>query len=125
MTFICSSFEDFNTKEQLFDGIIFCATLHHMDMEKVLYKTKSLLAKNGIILIVGLARPSSFLDWVIECLRVIPSFILSKFHKMRSSEELEIPTSYNVQKIIEIKEKLNKVLPGFSISYGLYYRYLV
>ena len=123
--FICTSFEDFDSKKLLYDGIIFCATLHHMDMEKALIKSKNLLEKNGIIVIVGLSKPSSLIDWIIECLRIIPWFIFSKIHKMKSSEDLDIPTSYNIPKILEIKEVLNKVTSGFYLSYGLYYRYLV
>ena len=123
--FICSFFENFDSKNVLYDGIIFCATLHHMDMEKALIKSKNLLAKNGIIIIVGLSKPSSLFDWIIECLRFIPCIIFSKLHKMKSSEDLDIPTSYNIPKMLEIKEILNKVTPGYSISYGLYYRFLV
>ena len=123
--FICSSFENFDSKNVLYDGIIFCATLHHMDMEKALIKSKNLLTKNGIIIIVGLSKPSSLFDWIIECLRFIPCIIFSKLHKMKSSEDLDIPTSYNIPKMLEIKEILNKITPGYSISYGLYYRFLV
>ena len=125
MKFICSSFENFDSKKVLYDGIIFCASLHHLNMEKALIKSKKLLVKNGIIIIVGLSKPSSLCDWIIECLRVIPCFTISKLHKMKSSEDLDIPTSYNIPKMVEIKEILNKVTPGFDLSYGLYYRYLV
>ena len=41
-----------------------------MDMRKALEKAKSLLVENGIILVVGLGNPSSFLDYIIEGLRV-------------------------------------------------------
>ena len=44
---------------------------------------------------------------------------------MKSSEDLDIPTSYNIPTMLDIKEILNKVTPGFNLSYGLYYRYLV
>lgn len=44
-----------------------------MDMRKALEKAKSLLVENGIILVVGLGKPSSFLDYIIEGLRVIPN----------------------------------------------------
>ena len=125
INFICTSFEDFDTKNILYDGIIFCASIHHMNMEKALIKSKNLLTKNGVIIIVGLSKPSSLFDWIIGCLRVIPCFILSKIHKMKSSEDLGIPTSYNIPKMFEIKQVLNKITPGFFLSYGLYYRYLV
>ena len=123
--FILTSFEKFESKNEYFDVIIFCATLHHMDMHTVLTKSKNLLNKKGILLIIGLYKPSSIYDWIIEILRVIPCFILSKIYNMKSSEDLDIPISYNIPKMSEIKENLNKIIPGYSISYGLYYRYLL
>ena len=44
---------------------------------------------------------------------------------MKSSEELGIPTSYDIPKMCEIKKIFNQLIPGYSMSYGLYYRYLL
>ena len=123
--FILTSFENYENKNEYFDVIIFCATLHHMKMNKVLLKSKNMLNKKGILLIVGLYKPSTIYEWIIEILRIIPCFILSKLHNMKTSEDLNIPTSYNIPKMSEIKENLNKIIPEYSMSYGLYYRYLI
>ena len=123
--FILTSFENYENKNEYLDAIIFCATLHHMEMNEVLTKSKNLINKKGILLIVGLYKPSTIYEWIIEILRIIPCFILSKLHNMKSSEDLNIPTSYNIPKMSEIKENLNKIIPEYSMSYGLYYRYLI
>ena len=123
--FILTSLEDFENRNEYFDAIIFCASLHHMEMDKAITKSKNLLKQKGILLIIGLYKPSSIYDWIIEILRVIPCFILSKLYNMKSSEDLDISVSYNIPKMCEIKENFNKIIPGYSMNYGLYYRYLL
>jgi 2-polyprenyl-3-methyl-5-hydroxy-6-metoxy-1,4-benzoquinol methylase len=88
------SFEDF-TPNKTFDAIVFIASIHHMDMTKALQKAKSLLTPCGKLLIVGLAKPSTTIDWALEVVRVLPSKILSAFHHIQSSEELNLSTSYD------------------------------
>lgn len=96
-----------------------------MDMRKALEKAKSLLVENGIILVVGLGKPSSFLDYIIEGLRVIPSFIISKCKEMHSCEDENIPVSYELPTMNEIRNIKNGALVGAKIRYGLFYRYLI
>ena len=74
--FICAQLEDCNLCDP-FDAVVYVASIHHMDMEQALKRAKELLAPNGMLVIVGLATPSSPLDHVIEVLRVIPSKISS------------------------------------------------
>ena len=109
--FILTSLEDFENRNEYFDAIIFCASLHHMEMDKAITKSKNLLKQKGILLIIGLYKPSSIYDWIIEILRVIPCFILSKLYNMKSSEDLDIYVSYNIPKMCEIKENFNKIIP--------------
>ena len=123
--FILTSFEDFDNKNECYEAIIFCATLHHMEMKQAISKSKNILNKGGILLIVGLYKPSSIWEWILEFLRVIPCLIFSKLNKMKNSEDLDIPTSYDIPKMCEIKKIFNMLIPGYSISYGLYYRYLL
>lgn len=122
--FYCDDFleHSFDCK---FDAIIFVASIHHMNMRKALEKAKSLLDENGVILIVGLGKPSSFLDYIIECSRVIPSFIISKCKKIHSCEDENIPVSYELPAMNEIRNIKNEVLVGAKIRDGLFYRYLV
>jgi len=122
--FICGRFETFNFRET-FDAIIFIASIHHMDMTAALNKAKSILKPDGMILIVGLAKPSSFLDWAVEAFRVIPCAIVSKIRRMQSSEDNYISVSYHFPKMEEIRSVSNRLLPTSRIKYGLFYRYLL
>lgn len=123
-SFVCASFEDFCTDEP-FDAIVFVASIHHMDMKKAIAKAKELLAPKGVIAIVGLASPSSALDHAVEVLRVIPSWVSSRLHRMESSEDLGIPTSYAKPTMAEVHDVASRLLPGATIRYGLHWRYLL
>lgn len=122
--FICGRFETYEFQKQ-FDAVIFVASIHHMDMTAALEQARSILRPGGVILIVGLAKPSNFLDWAVEALRVIPCAIVSKVRQMQSSEEKHIPVSYHFPKMSEIRAVARTLLPSAKIRYGLFYRYLL
>lgn len=122
--FTCTSFDDFDA-DGYFDAIVFVASLHHMDMERALARAKELLAPGGVIAVVGLASPSSALDHAIEVLRVVPSWVSSRLHRMRTSEDLGIPTSYKLPTMAQVREAASRHLPGSTIRHGLHWRYLL
>lgn len=122
--FFCCRFEDYEVHGP-YDAIIFVASIHHMDMTAALEKAKTLLSRNGLLVIVGLAAPSAARDYVIEGLRILPCKIISKYKHMRSSEEQNIPVSYHLPTLNEVRDISSKILPHAVIKYGLYYRYLL
>ena len=122
--FLCCDFEEYTT-EKVFDAIIFVASIHHMDMVKAIEIAKSLLSPSGKLIIVGLSKPSSLLDWIIEIGRVIPSKIISTVNNIQNSEELNVPVSYELPKMDEVRSTVKRLLPGAGIRYGLHYRYLL
>lgn len=123
-TFLCGNFVEYNF-ESTFDAVIFVASIHHMDMQYALEKAKALLSPGGRIIIVGLAKPSSFLDYSLEVLRVIPSKVVSMYHHMKSSEDLGIPTSYNFPQMTTIRNIVSAMIPNAKIRNALHYRYLL
>ena len=123
--FILTTFEDFQPNAQSFDAVIFVASIHHMSMVEALEKAKSLLAENGLLLIVGLAKPSNFLDWVVELLRIVPSRFISAVKQNTTSEELDMEVSYDFPTMGEVRRIVRQVLPGHKMRYGLHYRYLL
>ncbi len=122
--FSCCSFEDYHPGIQ-FDAIIFVSSIHHMDMTKALQKAKSHLTPSGKLLVVGLAKPSTLADWIIEAARVIPSKLASAAHHMQSSEEMGIRTTYNYPQMNDVRSTVRQELPGARIRYALHYRYLL
>ena len=79
-SFFCCNYEDFNYEES-FDAIVFVASIHHMNMLHSIKKAKLMLSKNGVLIIVGLAKPSNLMDYLIEGIRIIPCMIISKIKK--------------------------------------------
>ena len=118
--FLCHDF-----KKKKFDAKIFVASIHHMDERKALEKAKRLLNTNGVIIIVGLSKPSSILDYLIEIGRIIPCKVISKIKKMQTSEDLKINVNYNLSSMQHLKRLYTKEIPGYKLRYGLYYRYLL
>ena len=125
VAFIPTSFEDFTANGTKFDAVIFAASIHHMDMTEAIDKAKKLLEKNGVLIVVGLSRPSGLLDWVIETARIIPSKIISCIHKNTTSEELNIDVSYDFPGMDEVRRICREQLCGHKLRYGLHYRYLL
>ncbi len=121
-SFVCTSFWDYEATEGSFDAVIFVASLHHMDMYKAIEKAKRLLRKDGKLIIVGLSKPSSLSDHVRDILRVLPSFVMTKLHKM---QQADVPVSYEMPEMKDVREFIRKELPGAELRYGLYWRYLV
>ncbi len=125
VSFLQTTFEKFQESNGKFDAIVFVASIHHMDMASAIDKAKKLLAKNGVLIIVGLARPSSLSDWIVELGRIIPSKIISAIKKNTTSEELNIDVSYDFPTMNEVRQILNEKLCGYTLRYGLHYRYLL
>ena len=123
--YLNKDFLEYDFKNQKFDVIIFVASIHHMDMKNALIKAKRILNKNGIILIVGLAKPSSIIDWTVEIIRILPSKIISTFKQIKTSEDLNINVSYDFPMMREVRNVCNKELENYKIRYGLHYRYLL
>ena len=123
--FVQTTFEDFDANGDTFDAIVFVASIHHMNMLNAIEKAKKLLEHNGVLIIVGLAQPSSFIDWVVELIRVIPSRIISTIKQNIDSETLDIDVSYDFPTMNEVRRICNDNLCGHTIRYGLHYRYLL
>ena len=126
VSFINDDFLKYNFENMKFDMIIFVAAIHHMNMKDALLKAQSLLKENGKIIIVGLSKPSSIFDYVIEVLRIVPSFVVSKFKGNKTSEEMNIETNYNFPTSDEVRSICKQILKrNYKIKYALHYRYLL
>lgn len=125
VAFLQTTFEDFQSDGKRFDAIIFVASMHHMNMEDAIEKAKKLMEKNGILIIVGISRPSGFLDWVLELVRIVPSKLISAIKRNTSSEEQQMDVSYDFPAMNEVRRICREHLRGSKIRYGLHYRYLL
>ena len=124
ITYNCCSFLNFDS-ELKYSAIIFVASLHHMDSQAAIEKAKKLLSLRGRIYIVGLAKPSNIKDTFIEFARIIPCYIFSKIKKIESCESKDMPVSYSIPTMDEVRNMSEVLLPGYVLKYGLFYRYLL
>lgn len=122
--FVCCGFDSYRT-HRFYDAVVFVASIHHMDMTAAIERAKALLSPNGLLIIVGLATPSTVMDYVMEGLRILPCKVISRLKHMQSSETRDIPVSYDLPSLNEVRDILSKKLPNAVIKYGLYYRYLL
>ena len=108
-----------------FDAVIFCASLHHMDENAAIRHAMALLCPGGVLVIVGLAKPSRKADYVRDALRVVPSAVVTFFRRMRSAEEIGIPVSDDYTPMDTVRAIARKLLPGARLRHALHYRYLL
>lgn len=120
----CDGFERF-TPEETFDGVVFVASLHHMEQDTALIRAKEMLSPGGKLLVVGLFRPSGAWNWLLEGLRVLPCLVISKLRRMHTSESEAIPVSYALPKLNDVRASAKRLLPGARLRQGLFYRYLL
>ncbi len=123
--FSCVPFEDYEAPGASLDGIVFVASLHHVDGEAAIRKAKALLKPGGLLLVVGLAKPGGLGDWILEGLRFLPNRIGSILHRERTTEELGLSVSYDFPKMTEVRGLMRRELPGARLRWGLYSRYLL
>ena len=104
-----ATFDDFSP-DQLFDTIIFVASLHHMDTRCALIKAKNMLRPGGQILVVGLARNSSLMDWTISGALLPVVKISSYLHK--ETHDPNMRTAAPTLSLRDIRNIASDVLPG-------------
>ena len=111
-TILRATFDDFSP-DQLFDTIIFVASLHHMDTRCALIKAKNMLRPGGQILVVGLARNSSLMDWAISGALLPVVKISSYLHKETHDPDMRTTApTLNLRDIRNIANELYRILPG-------------
>ena len=88
-------------------------------------EAKKMMDENGILIIVGLSRPSGVFDWVLELARIVPSKLISAIKRNISSEEQQMDVSYDFPAMDEVRRICKAHLRGCKLRYGLHYRYLL
>ena len=119
------SFEEYSADSNVFDVIIFVASLHHMDLKSCIQKAKELLAPGGRLLVVGCSKPDGFIDLSVECLRVIPAKLGSLVHGERNGGNIGVPVQQPNLSLRQICNIIDSYLPNAKVHRGLYYRYLL
>jgi SAM-dependent methyltransferase len=106
-----------------FDLITFVAALHHMPLRQALARARELLAPGGELIIVGLAKEGLLDRTLLGLVRIPLARLAGKINNERS--DVPVPTTEPRQSAAEIRDAARSELPGSTMSYGLYFRYLL
>jgi 2-polyprenyl-3-methyl-5-hydroxy-6-metoxy-1,4-benzoquinol methylase len=107
-----------------YDVIVSIASLHHMDLEAALEKMKVLLRPSGKLLILGLYRERTILDYMYSIISVPLNIFYSSWHRAsivipRSAA----PTRPAQLSLKQINVMANTLIPGFHLRRHLFWRY--
>ena len=125
---ICYRQADFleaDLPEGSYDVIVSIASLHHMDAETALAKMKALLNSSGTLVILGLYRETTILDYLYSLISVFLNIVYLNWHPA-----LTAPPTMKTAPILpaqlsigEIKIVANTLIPGFCLQRHLFWRY--
>lgn len=111
----------------LFDVITCVATIHHMQLTDALTHFRRSLAPGGTLIVVGLYRPQSRSDYLIDAVAV-PSNIAMAWFKSKGRGAprpvaMTAPTRPATTPFPDIVREARRVLPGARLRRRLFWRY--
>ncbi len=122
--YLQADFLEADLSERSYDAIIAIASLHHMDLETALSKMKMLLNSSGKLLILGLYRETTILDYLYSFISVFLNLIYLNWHRASITTSMTTAPILPAQLSIEqIKTVANTLIPGFRFQRHLFWRY--
>ncbi|MBD2257512.1 class I SAM-dependent methyltransferase [Pseudanabaena sp. FACHB-2040] len=110
--------------EAAYDVIVSIAAVHHMDMEAALKKMKLLLRPSGKLLILGLYREKTLVDYAYSLASIPLNFLFLQWHRASITGSTAIaPTRPARLTVEQIKVVAGTVVPGFCFKRHLLWRY--
>ncbi|MGX5391091.1 class I SAM-dependent methyltransferase [Streptomyces anulatus] len=111
----------------LYDVITCVATIHHMPLTDALTRFREHLAPGGTLIVVGLYRPRSWSDHLIDAV-AIPSniamaWIKNKGRRAPRPVAMTAPTRPAATAFPDIVREACRVLPGARLRRRLFWRY--
>lgn len=106
-----------------FDLITSIASIHHMDLEESLKKMNKLLNRDGKIVVLGLYKESSFIDFFLSAIACAPNIFLTKIWYRNRDKDFDMKTTPAKMTIKEIKYVASKVLGTYKFKRHFFWRY--
>jgi SAM-dependent methyltransferase len=122
LSFLVGDVLDARLADAPFDFVVCSSTLHHFDLSAGLARLVELTAPGGTLVIVGLARNSSAIDWILSGLSVVPVRIA---RLGRGWHDHGAPKRDPHDSWTEIRTEVLEKLPGSTFRRRLYWRYSV
>ncbi|MBW4459132.1 MAG: class I SAM-dependent methyltransferase [Nodosilinea sp. WJT8-NPBG4] len=110
--------------ETAYDVIVAIASLHHMDMAVALRKIKLLLRPSGKLLILGLYRESTSIDYAYSTISIPLNFAYRQWHRTSITKTTQVATTPPAQlSLRQIQNVTDAVIPGCCLRRHLFWRY--
>ena len=124
---ICYQQADFleaDLPNNTYDAIVAIASVHHMDLSEVLQKMRQLLRPSGKLLILGLYRETSILDYIYSAISIPINLIYLNWHRKSNEKIFDIaPTRFPQLLLPQITLVATPLIPGCKIRRHLFWRY--
>lgn len=125
LAFLMADFLEHPFAEASFDVITSIASLHHLDLLPALTRMKMLLKPGGRLVVIGLYREVSPIDWLFSLVNILLDF-LQKHLCHRHPDGLKVlntPIRKPQRSINEIRRAAAAILPGANLHRQFYWRY--
>jgi SAM-dependent methyltransferase len=110
--------------QSTYDAIVAIASVHHMDLSEVLQKMRQLLRPSGKLLILGLYRETSILDYIYSAISIPLNLIYLHWHRRSNERAIDIaPTRSPQLSLSQITSVATSLIPGCKIRRHLFWRY--
>jgi SAM-dependent methyltransferase len=109
--------------EAAYDLVCSVTVVHHMDFEAAVTKMARLVRPGGTLVIVGLARNGTPLDWVISAAGVPATRILARRHG--KSDPPGVPIAEPEMSWGQVRRQALRLLPGATYRRRLLWRYSI
>ncbi|WP_371625705.1 class I SAM-dependent methyltransferase [Streptomyces sp. NBC_01116] len=110
-----------------YDVITCVATLHHLPLSEALTHFRRRLAPGGTLIVVGLYRPRSRSDYLIDAVAIGPNiamaWIKNKGRRAPRPVAMTAPTRPATTAFPDIVRDARRVLPGARLRRRLFWRY--
>ncbi|GAA3789966.1 class I SAM-dependent methyltransferase [Streptomyces chiangmaiensis] len=110
-----------------YDVITCVATIHHMPFSDALTCFRQHLAPGGTLVVVGLSRPQSRSDYLIDAVavpsNVVMAWIKNKGRKAPRTASMTAPTRPATTTFADIVRDARQALPGTRLRRRLFWRY--
>ncbi|MFF5900896.1 class I SAM-dependent methyltransferase [Streptomyces argenteolus] len=110
-----------------YDVITCVATIHHMPFSDALTCFRQELAPGGTLVVVGVYRPRSLTDYLIDAVaipaNVAGAWIKNKGRKVPRPASMTAPTRPAAMAFADIVRDAHQALPGARLQRRLFWRY--
>ncbi len=122
-TFIEADFLRHPLPEAAYDLVCSVTVVHHMDFEAAVTKMARLVRPGGTLVIIGLGRDRTPLDYLVGAACLLPTRFLALRH--RKSDPPGVPIADPEMSWGQVRRETRRLLPGATYRRHLLWRYSI